>query len=131
MVGIVVVSHNRRLADEVIRLSKEMQMCEFKIVNGGGIDLDGEQIGTNPMLMFEAIQAADEGDGVLVLVDLGSALMNYDVVLELNQDVHTIALADAPLVEGCITAVASNYAGITLTALLEETNKAKYMDKKR
>lgn len=129
MIGIVLVSHSRLLAKEVIRFASSMKFEDFPLINGGGIDELSEEFGTNPIRMMEAIKQADQGDGVLVLVDLGSALMNYQVAIELLDGECRVELADAPFVEGAIVAVASNGPHMTLETLLQETNKAKEMVK--
>ncbi len=129
MVGIVLVSHSYQLAAAVIEFASSMKFYDFPVVNGGGIEENSNQFGTNPMRMMEAIEQADMGDGVLVLVDLGSALMNYQVAIELLDGKTKVMLANAPFVEGAIVAVASNAPHHTLESLIEETNKAKEMEK--
>ena len=81
MVGIVVVSHSARLAEGVVELAREMGGEEVAIVAAGGMD-DGS-IGTDPARVMTAIEEAAGGDGVLVLMDLGSALMSAEMAVEM------------------------------------------------
>ena len=45
MVGIVVVSHSNKLAEEIINFAKVLQQEDFEIKNGG--DVKNEIYGTN------------------------------------------------------------------------------------
>ena len=71
-VGLVVVSHSAKIAEGVVELAGQMAGA-VRIQAAGGTDDGG--IGTDATLIAEAIAAADEGEGVLVLVDLGSAVL--------------------------------------------------------
>jgi len=71
-VGIVFVSHSSRLADGVVSLAGQMA-SSVPLVAAGGTDDDG--IGTSFLKVTEAISAADKGSGVVVISDLGSALL--------------------------------------------------------
>ncbi|MDP9344370.1 MAG: dihydroxyacetone kinase phosphoryl donor subunit DhaM, partial [Actinomycetota bacterium] len=115
MVGIVVVSHSARLAEGVVELAREMGGKEVAIEAAGGMD-DGA-IGTDPGRVMEAIGKAAAGDGVLVLMDLGSALMSAEMAVEmLESDDDRVLLAGAPLVEGAVAAAAAARTGADLDA---------------
>ncbi len=126
MIGIVVVSHNPKLSEEVIRFADQMKFDDFKVINGGGM-ANGE-FGTDPMIIVTAIQKANQGQGVLVFVDLGSAVMNAKMAIEMLDD-PAIRLVDAPFVEGVVVAVASNYSGITLSELVQSAEETKQVNK--
>ena len=111
MVGIVIVSHSNRLAEEVINFSKILQQDKFNIENGGNVDK--EVYGTTVDNVKNAIKRADGGNGVLVFVDMGSSI---NAIEQLKGEVEA-EIADAPLVEGVISAVAGNFRGITLKEL--------------
>ena len=115
MPGIVVVCHNRKLAGELINFSREMQHAEFGLENGGGTGT--EAYGTNPEIIMEAVRKADSGSGVLVFVDLGSAIMSTEIALEMLAGETEARIADVPLIEGLISAVAGNFPGMTLEEL--------------
>ncbi len=116
MVGIVIVSHSRKLAEAVVELTA-MMAPEARITAAGGLE-DGS-FGTS----FERIQRAVEElyseDGVMVLMDMGSAVMTTEMVIEaLGKD--KVAMADAPIVEGAVAATVSAVGGSSLGELLEE-----------
>jgi phosphoenolpyruvate---glycerone phosphotransferase subunit DhaM len=85
-VGLVIVSHSAKVAEGVVELAAQMAE-EISVLPAGGTD-DGE-IGTSAPRIAEAIEAADSGDGVLVLVDLGSAVLSTRMAIdELIGDQH-------------------------------------------
>jgi phosphocarrier protein FPr len=105
-VGLVVVSHSRPLAEAAVTLARQMLPgTELAIEVAAGTDDGG--LGTDAVAVSAAITAADTGDGVVVLMDLGSAVMSAEMALELlDDDVRSrVLLSSAPLVEGLIGAV--------------------------
>ncbi|MCZ2838163.1 dihydroxyacetone kinase phosphoryl donor subunit DhaM [Modestobacter sp. VKM Ac-2985] len=104
-VGIVVVSHSRPLADAAVELARQMlPNSTLAIEVAAGTDDGG--LGTDAVAVSTAITAADTGDGVVVLMDLGSAVMSAETALELlDDDVRArVVLSAAPLVEGLVGA---------------------------
>ena len=101
MVGIVVVSHSPDLARGVTELAGQMAGPDVRIEPAGGDPAGG--LGTDEALVQRALAAADQGDGVVVLADLGSAILTVRHVLEGEPNGH-VRLADAPLVEGAVAA---------------------------
>ena len=101
MVGIVVVSHSADLARGVAELAGQMAGTEIRIETAGG-GPDGA-LGTDDTLVRDAIRRANQGDGVIVLGDLGSAILTIRHVLERQSNGHA-RLVDAPLVEGTVAA---------------------------
>jgi phosphocarrier protein FPr len=107
MVGIVIVSHSKELAEGVVALAGQMAMGQVALAAAGGIDDPEHPIGTDPMKVLSAIEAVYSEDGVVVLMDLGSALMSAETALEFlepGQQEH-VFLCAAPLVEGAVAAV--------------------------
>jgi phosphoenolpyruvate---glycerone phosphotransferase subunit DhaM len=105
-VGLVVVSHSRPLAEAAVTLARQMLPgSDLAVEVAAGTDDGG--LGTDAVAISEAITAADAGDGVVVLMDLGSAVMSAETALELlDDDVRSrVLLSPAPLVEGLIGAV--------------------------
>lgn len=99
MVGLVVVSHSPRAAEGIVDVASEMAADASLAWTGG--DGDGG-FGTLAGDIQEAIETADDGDGVVVLVDLGSAVMNAEVAIEMTE-VEAV-IADAPVLEGAVNA---------------------------
>jgi phosphoenolpyruvate---glycerone phosphotransferase subunit DhaM len=101
VVGIVVVSHSPDLARGLTALAGQMAGPDVRIEPAGGDP--GGGLGTDEALVQGAIAAADQGEGVVVLGDLGSAILTVRHVLEDRPNGH-VRLADAPLVEGAVAA---------------------------
>lgn len=131
MIGFVVVSHSKALAEETIRLALEMKHSEFPLINGSGTE--GNYFGSNPLIIKEAIEKAYTEEGVLVFVDLGSSVLNTQIAMDfLNIDTYNlkkIKIADAPLVEGLIAAVAMNDTKATLEDILLELKEFRNFSK--
>jgi dihydroxyacetone kinase phosphotransfer subunit len=125
MIGLVVVSHSERAAEGIVEVAAEMA-GDTRIEPVGGDGQGG--IGTVPDAIEAAIDAADGGDGVVVLVDLGSAVMNADVAIELS-DAEAV-IADAPVLEGAVNAaVAATDPSATLDSVREQAEAARGMTK--
>jgi PTS hybrid protein len=104
-VGLVVVSHSRALAEAAVALAQQMLPGrELAIEIAAGTDDGG--LGTDAVAISAAITAADAGDGVVVLMDLGSAVLSAETALELLADDlrERVLLSPAPLVEGLVGA---------------------------
>lgn len=102
-VGLVVVSHSAKIADGIVELAG--QMAEgVTIVAAGGMDDGG--LGTSFEKVSAAIAEADGGDGVVVLCDLGSAVLTAETALDfLDDEVRArVRIVDAPVVEGTVAA---------------------------
>ena len=74
MINIVVVSHSALLARGVEQLARQMMRGDgCKLALAAGVDDEQHPIGTDAVKVMEAIEAVADGDGVLVLMDLGGA----------------------------------------------------------
>ena len=126
MIGIVVVSHSRGLAEAALQLARQMVPGDrppVRLAAGAGVDADGAPIlGTDATLVAAAIGElqADGVDGVLVLMDLGSAVLSAELAVELAAATVPVRLAPAPFVEGLLAAVVSAAAGASLDAVAAE-----------
>jgi dihydroxyacetone kinase phosphotransfer subunit len=128
LVGVVLVSHSARLAEGLAELIVSMQP-ELPVRAAGGTS-DG-RLGTSADRIHQAIVDVDGPDGVLILLDLGSAIMSAEIALEwLSDDQRArVLLSDAPLVEGAVL-VASNAAlGFTLEELAASAQEARQFPK--
>jgi phosphocarrier protein FPr len=111
-VGLVVVSHSRALARAAVALAQEMlHGKQIRIAIAAG--LDDTTFGTDAAQIVDAIAAADQGDGVVVLMDLGSAVLSAELALELLDDDarERVILCPAPLVEGLVVAAVAAASG--------------------
>lgn len=112
MVGIVVVSHSRALARAAVELAGQMvHGTRAAIAIAAG--LDETTLGTDAVQVKEAIERVDSGDGVVVLLDLGSAVLSAELALDLLDDElrNRVVLTPAPLVEGLVAAVVTAAGG--------------------
>jgi len=118
MVGIVIVSHSAKVAEGIQEMASQMAGEQQKIIAAGGME-DGS-IGTDAVRISHAIIAADSGDGVVVLVDLGSAVLSTEMAFELLPDElrKRARIADAPVLEGSIIAAVQAAAGDPLLAVI-------------
>ena len=120
-VGLVVVSHSAKIAEGVVDLAAQMA-ADVHIVAAGGTDDGG--IGTSFEKVQQGLSEADSGDGVLVLCDLGSAVMTAETAIEFVDDPSAAAIADAPLVEGAVAAAVSAQGGGDLDAVRAAAEQA-------
>jgi multiphosphoryl transfer protein len=122
MVGLVIVSHSAELAAGVVELAHEMGGGDVRIEAAGGLD-DGS-VGTDAARVQAAIERAVSADGVLVLMDLGSALMSAEMATELLEGDDRVVLSGAPLVEGAVAAAAVARGGASLEEVAAEARGA-------
>ncbi|MEQ3552951.1 phosphoenolpyruvate--protein phosphotransferase [Pseudonocardia nematodicida] len=124
-VGIVVVSHSRPLADAAVALATEMVRGDAGfIVSASGVDDGG--FGTDAVAIGEAITRVDTGDGVVVLMDLGSAVLSAETALEFVDDAtrERTLLCPAPLVEGLVAAAVAAGSGAPAAEVAAEAGGA-------
>jgi PTS hybrid protein len=120
-VGIVLVSHSVRLAEGAAELAGEGSGGPVRVLAAGGTD-DGE-LGTSADKVAEAVAGAEAGAGVLVLPDLGSAVLTVRAMLA-DMPGARVVLADAPFVEGAVAATVTAAAGADLKAVATAAEEA-------
>ena len=123
MVGLVIVSHSGKIAEGIRELALQVADTTGQIIAAGGME-DGT-IGTDAVRIADAIRAADGGDGVAVLADIGSSIMSAEMAIELLEGEHIdVRIADAPVVEGAVAAAVEANCGSSLADVIraaEET----------
>ncbi len=126
MVSLVVVSHSAKLAEGVAELMRGMAGAEVQIAPVGGMDLPDQPLGTDANLILRAIQQVYSDDGVVVLVDLGSAILSTELALEMlsPEQRARVVIAPAPLVEGAIAAAVQARLESPLDAVVHEARTA-------
>ena len=128
MVGIVIVSHSRDIAAGTVgarRARWPVRRCAIEAAGGmpdGGLGTDGDA-------REAAIAAADQGDGAIVLGDLGSAILTTRHVLERHASNGIVRLVDAPLVEGAVAAAVVSSAGRPLDEVATAAEGARAIPK--
>ena len=126
MVGIVLVSHSPKLAAGLADLLAAIGSPEVAVMLAAGTE-DG-RLGTSPDAVRAAVQSADRGDGVVVLPDLGSAVLSVKVALE-EADPERQVLVDAPFVEGAVAAAVTAAGGAPVAEVVEAARGARDVPK--
>ena|SRR5438270_11899996 len=128
-VGLVIVSHSARLAEGVAELAGQMAQGKVQIAIAGGT-ADGT-LGTSVEKIVTALQTVKGSDGILVLLDLGSAVMSTEMAVEtFGQDHHQpVMISAAPLVEGAVIAAVEASIGNSLQEVAEAAASAHTLPK--
>ncbi|MCF7547803.1 phosphoenolpyruvate--protein phosphotransferase [Pseudonocardia sp. WMMC193] len=121
-VGLVVVSHSRALGEAAAELAREMVPGdEVRIEVAAG--LAEHTLGTDATAIAEALSRADGGAGVVVLMDLGSAVLSAELALEFHDDPDSVLLCPAPLVEGLVAAAVAAAGGADRATVAAEAGQ--------
>jgi phosphoenolpyruvate-protein phosphotransferase/dihydroxyacetone kinase phosphotransfer subunit len=123
--GIVVVSHSRALATAAVQLATEMvQGQDVRIAVAAG--LDETTLGTDATAIADAVAEVDDGTGVVVLMDLGSAVLSAELACELIDPelAQRVTLSPAPLVEGLVVAAVAAAGGAEPAEVAAEAGAA-------
>ena len=120
-VGIVLVSHSARLAEGTADLAGQVSGGTVSVIAAGGTEDGG--LGTSADKVAQAVASAEAGAGVLVLPDLGSAVLTVRAMLE-DMPGARVVLADAPFVEGAVAATVTAAAGADLKAVAQAAEEA-------
>src|ERR1700737_3958812 len=122
MVGLVLVSHSRPLAEAVAELVRLTVKAELRVTCSGGVGDQRTELGTDAIEIQEAINLVYSDDGVLVLMDMGSAILSAETAKDFldPKQQEKVRLTSAPLVEGGIAAAVQAELG----ASLDEVAKA-------
>lgn len=126
MVGLVIVSHSRPLAQALVNLVKQVASSDAPIALAAGVGDDRQTFGTDAVEIMEAIESVFSPDGVLVLMDLGSAVLSAQMALELlAPDIsEKVQICSAPLVEGAVAAGVQISLGSSLEMVAAEAQQA-------
>jgi PTS hybrid protein len=131
LVSLVLVSHSKTLADGLRDMVVQVAGDNVHVAATGGT-ADG-RLGTNAEAIVDALRAilAESGDGVLVLLDLGSAWLSVEMALEELSDTERarIFVSEAPLVEGAVLAAVQASIGGTLSEVATAAAGAASMSK--
>src|SRR4051794_17026145 len=126
VVGIVVVSHSSELASGIAHVASQMAGPNVRIEHTGGTP--GGGLGTDEGSVRDAIRRADQGAGVVVLGDLGSAILTIRHVLDSRANGHA-RLVDAPLVEGAVAAAVMASTGSSADVVARAAEEARGANK--
>ena len=123
-VGLVVVSHSAQVAQGTVELAAAMAGPEVRLRAAGGT-VDGG-LGTNAERIAAAVEEADAGAGVVVLVDIGSAVLAAETALELLPEAVAARtrISGGPLVEGAVVAAVQASIGEDVEGVLRAAEDA-------
>ena len=127
MVGIVIVSHSQKLAEDIVDLAHLMaDDCPMRPAGGMA---DGG-FGTSYDKIESAIEDIYTDDGVIILMDLGSAVMTTELVVDdMKDDDKIVEMVDCPIVEGAIAASVVASGGGSIEDVIEAAKSARDMEK--
>lgn len=125
MVGIVIVSHSEKLAEGVVDLTR-MMADGCPIAAAGGMEDGG--YGTSYEKIMAAVERVHGPDGVAVLMDMGSAVMTTEMVLE-DLPYEDVRMVDCPIAEGAVAATVSSVGGLDLDSVVRDALSSKEMQK--
>lgn len=126
MVSLVLVSHSKQLAESLVGLIRQMAGSELKIGVAAGAGEDHAEFGTDATQIAQVITEVDSPDGILILMDLGSAILSAEMALELLPDDvrEHVHFCPAPLVEGSIAAGVQASLGSDLFTVCREARQS-------
>lgn len=125
MVGIVVVSHSAQVAEGAVALARQMA-GDVRLEAAGGSTETADGIGTDAMRVMEAIdRAGADGADVLILMDLGSAILSAETALQFLDPAvaERVRLCSAPVIEGTVAAAVTAAGGASLDAVAAEAQR--------
>ncbi len=127
MVGVLIVSHSKKAAEGIYELAIQMAGKDHRVLAVGGME-DGS-IGTDAIRIKEGIEQANDGDGVVLLADLGSGILSSQMAIDLLEEDIQVEIADAPILEGAISAAVQAAIGGSLKEVVEAAELAKQVSK--
>ena len=135
MIGIVVVSHSVKVSEGICDMVEQISASgtgKLPIIAAGG-NSEGK-LGTDPNRILESIKKVDQGDGVVVICDLGSGVISSQAAIAMLQEPlkSRVRIADAPVLEGGVGAaveVASD-ANSSLDSVISAAEASRQLHKK-
>lgn len=127
MIHLILVSHHPDIARGIAALAAQMSAAPETILTAAGIDDADNPVGTDAVRIMQTLLEADNPDGILILVDLGSAILSAQTALDLLDDPALAArcrISAAPLVEGAISAAVAASSGADLETVAREATQA-------
>jgi phosphocarrier protein FPr len=126
MVSLVLVAHSRFLADALLGLIQQVAPAGLRVAVAAGSGEDRSEFGTDAIEIADAIQSVYTPEGVLVLMDLGSAVLSAELALEfLPEEIRgRTLLCPGALVEGSIAAAVQAGVSSDLQTVAKEAREA-------
>ena len=130
MIGVVIVSHSPRLAEAAVELGLQMVHGDpppIRIAAGvaGGFGTDAAAVAA----AIDEVGAATDVTGVLVIPDLGSAVLSAGLALEFRESTTEVVVSSGPFAEGITAGLVLAATGAPLEEVAREVAAA--LDAKR
>ena len=132
MIAFVLVSHSRAVAAGVREMALQMTGGVVPVIACGGMSDGG--LGTDACAIADAIRSVARdarNEGVLVLCDLGSAILSAEQALDFLEENEKsgVRIADAPFLEGAVLGAIQASAGSSLQEVFETAEGARDLRK--
>lgn len=126
MVSLVLVSHSEQLAAGLRQLAEQMVQGTVQIATAAGIDDPENPLGTDATRVYTAIKSVYSDDGVVMLMDLGSAILSAETALDMltPEQREKVHLSPAPFIEGTLAAAVQASLGSDVDQVLSEAETA-------
>lgn len=122
MIGLVIVSHSEPLARATLDLAMQMVHGDAPPVRIAAGAEGG--FGTDAAAIAQALDELIDTEGVVVMTDLGSAVISTEFALDLREGTQPVRISDGPLVEGTTAALVRAAGGGTLDEVAAEADGA-------
>ncbi|MFQ3544122.1 dihydroxyacetone kinase phosphoryl donor subunit DhaM [Halobacillus rhizosphaerae] len=126
LVGLVIVSHSPDITKGLKKMLNEAN-SDVQVCDAGGTE-DGE-MGTSAIKIQQGVEEVNQGEGVLILVDFGSSVMNAEMAIDMLEENTKVRIANAPFIEGAYSAVMEAGFGKTVDEVAEAAEKARNINK--
>ncbi len=129
MIAFVLVSHSREVAAGVREMALQMTGGAVPVIACGGMSDGG--LGTDACAIADAIRSVARNEGVLVLCDLGSAVLSAEQALDFLEENEKsgVRIADAPFLEGAVLGAIQASAGSSLQEVFATAEGARDLRK--
>ena len=129
LVGIILVSHSKKMAEGAKEIIEQVIGDKIKIKVAAGTS--DNRLGTDVFLIEQKVLEIFDGDGVLIIPDLGSAVMSTEMAIEsLEEPIRSMTqLADSPFFEGAIAAAMEASFGKSLEKVKQAAENTRGMKK--
>ncbi|WP_026702511.1 dihydroxyacetone kinase phosphoryl donor subunit DhaM [Salibacterium aidingense] len=124
--AVVVISHSAKIAEGIVDLVSQTKQPDVQVFSAGGTEAG--EIGTSADKIKAVLEQADGEGGVLVFYDIGSAVMNAELALDMLPDLEGgVEIMDAPIVEGTYVAVVEAGMGKALEEVAEAVRRQEFV----
>jgi PTS hybrid protein len=119
-IGLLIVSHSKRLALGVVELVQALAGDELALVAvGGDVDASAQGLGVNAAMVLEGLDQLKEVDAIGLIGDVGSSFLAASAAIDLGDLGDRVQIIDAPMVEGAIACAMALAMGSSFSEVIE------------